>query len=74
MKVATWPTCAHPSPSSPVLLTLLLPVAHDGISQDGTDEGGIVGDGANTSTECKEDEDDHTPSPSRSSEPRLYIL
>ena len=77
-------TCALPSPSSPALLTLLLPVARDGTSQDGTDEGGIVGDdggagsrrdvtggddaddGANTSAECKED--DHTPSPSQSSE------
>ena len=79
-------TCALPSPSSPALLTLLLPVARDGTSQDGTDEGGLVGDdggassrrdvtggdhtddGADTSAERKEDEDDHTPSPSRSSE------
>ena len=75
-----------PSPSSPALLTLLLPVARDGTSQDGTDEGGIVGDDggagsgrdvaggddtddrANASAECKEDENDHTPSPSQSSE------
>ena len=79
-------TSALPSPSSPALLTLLLPVACDGTSQDGTDEGGLVGDDggagsrrdgtggdhaddrANTSAECKEDEDDHTPSPSQSSE------
>ena len=79
-------TCALPSPSSPALLTLLLPVARGGTSQDGTDEGGIVGDdggagsrrdvtggddvddGADTSAECKEDEDDHTPSSSQSSE------
>ena len=54
-------------------------------SHDGTDEGGLVGDGvarsrhditdgddtddrANTSAECKEDEDDHTNSLSQSSE------
>ena len=37
-------TCALPSPFSPALLTLLLPVARDGTSQDGTDEGGIIGD------------------------------
>ena len=79
-------TCALPSPSSPALLTLLLPVACDGTSQDGTDEGAIVGDDvgassrhgvtggdytddrANTSAECKEDEDNHTPSPSQLSE------
>ena len=77
--------CALPSPSSPALLTHLLPVARDGTSQDGTDEGAIVGDfvassirdvtggdhtddRADTSAECKEDEDDHTPSPSQSSE------
>ena len=75
-----------PLPFLSSLLTLLLPVARDGTSQDGTDEGGIVGDdgGAgsrrdvtggdhtddriNTSTERKEDEDDHTPYPSQSSE------
>ena len=60
----------------------LLPVACNGTSQDGTDEGSIVSDdrrrrdvtggddiddGANTSAECK-DEDDHTPFPSQSSE------
>ena len=79
-------TCALPSPSSPALLHLLLSVARDGTSQDGTDEGTIIGDDgvassirhvtggdhiddrANTSAECKEDEDDHTPSPSQSSE------
>ena len=74
-------TCALPSPSSPALLTLLLPVARDGTSQDGIvgDDGGagsrcdVTGrddadDGANTSAECKEDEDDHTPSHSQSSE------
>ena len=78
-------TCALPSLSSLALLTLL-PVARDGTSQDGTDEGGIVGDDggsvsrrdvtggddaddrANTSAECTEDEDDHTLSPSQSSE------
>ena len=83
-------TCALPSPSPPALLTLLLPVARDGTSQDGTDEGGIVGDdggagsrcdvaggndaddGANTSAECEEDEDDHTPSPSQPSEHLIY--
>ena len=77
-------TCALPSPSSPAL-TLLLPVARDGTSQDGTNEGGIIGDdggagsrcdvtgeddadeGANTSAECKEDEEDHNLSPSHSS-------
>ena len=74
------------SVSSPALLTHLLPVAHDGTSQDGTDEGGIVGDnggassrwditggddaddGANTSAECMDNEDDHTLSSSQSSE------
>ena len=35
---------ALPSPSSPALLTLLLPVACEGTSQHDTDEGGIVGD------------------------------
>ena len=76
---------ALPFPSFPALLTLLLPVAHDGTSQDGTDEDGIIGDdggagsrrdvtggddaddGADTSAECKDDEEDHTPSPSHSS-------
>ena len=85
-------TCALPSPSSPVLLTLLLPVAHDDSIQNGTDEGGIVGDDggagsrcdvtgrddtdnrANTSAECKEDEDDHTPSPSQSSEHISFVI
>ena len=85
-------TCALPSPSPPALLTLLLPVARDGTSQDGTDEGGIVGDdggagsrrdvtggddtddGANTSAECEEDEDDHTPSPSQPSEQLIYVF
>ena len=50
------------------------------------DEGGIIGDDggaggaggddaddrANTSAECKEDENDHTPSPSQSSEHLIY--
>ena len=74
-------TCALPSPSSPALFTLLLPVAHDGTSQDGTDEGDdssvgsrldVTGgrdteDIAYSISECKEDEDDHTPSLSQSS-------
>ena len=69
-------------PSPP--LPLLLPVARDGTSQDGPNEGDLVGDddgagsrhditggydaddGANTTAKCKED--DHTPSPSKSSE------
>ena len=66
-------------------LTVLLPVACGGTSQDGTDEGGIVGDGgagskhvvtdgndtddrAYTGGESQEDDGDHTPSPSQSSE------
>ena len=78
MNVAIWHHLCSPLPFLSSLLTLLLPVARAGTSQDGTDEGGIVGDdgGASSgddaddgaSAECKEDEDDHTPSPSQSSE------
>ena len=44
MKVATCHHMCPPLPFSPALLPLLLPVAREGTSQDGTDEGGIVGD------------------------------
>ena len=74
-----------PLPFLSCSITLLLPVACGGTSQDGTNEGGIVGDGgtgskhdvtdgddtddrAYTSAEGQEDDGDHTPSPSQSSE------
>ena len=77
-----------PVPSLPFLtcpLTLLLPAACGGTSQDGTHAGGIVADGgtgsrrdvtdgndtderAYTSAEGQEEDGDHTPSPSQSSE------
>ena len=57
-----------------------LPVAHDGTSQEDTDEGSILSDDggdaskrdgtddrADTSADCREGGDDHTSSPSPSS-------
>ena len=80
-------SCSLPSPFLSCLLTVLLPAACGGTSEDGTDEGGIVGDGgagsirdvtdgddtddrAYTSAEGQEDDGDHPPSPSQSSEHR----
>ena len=87
----------HPLPLPPPLLpflscplTLLLPVACGGTSQDGTDECGIGGSGgvgskrdvtdgddtddrAYTSAEGQEDDGDHTPSPSQSSEHSIFV-
>ena len=58
--------CPLSSPSSPppsfllplLPLTVLLPVACGGTSQDGTDEGGIVGDGGAGSKRDVNDGDD----------------
>ena len=78
------PLLPPPLPFFSCPLTLLLPVACGGTSQDDTDEGGIssdggadskrvVTDGDDTSAEGQEDDGDHTPSPSQSSE-HSYIV
>ena len=56
----------------------LLPVACGGTSRDGTDEGGTVGDGGTGSrhvitAEEQEDDSDHTPSHSQSSEHSSFL-
>ena len=78
MKITIW--CHVRTVTSSSTSLSFLPVAHDGTSQEDTDEDSILGDDggdaskrdgtddrADTSADCREDGDDHTSSPSPSS-------